>query len=143
MKKTPDGKDTNVPSKTPDEINKSIEILRFYAQGATDAYVTHLTFGGKADQEQEDYINALDDGANALAYIEQLEARIPKWVRYKEKSPQEAGNYLVRCIHWYSDNDGYECYKIAVFDPKILWVNLGNLLKVTHWMPLPEMPKEE
>ena len=59
--------------KTPDEINKSIEVLRIYAQGATNAYVTHLTYGGKADQEQEDYIKALDDGANALAYIEQLE----------------------------------------------------------------------
>lgn len=81
--------------------------------------------------------------SDALTYIEQLEAQIPKWISYKEKSPQEAGYYLVRCIHWYSDNDSYECYKVACFDPKILWANIGNLLKVTHWMPLPEPPKEE
>lgn len=81
--------------------------------------------------------------ADALAYIEQLEAQVPKWISYKEKSPQEAGDYLVHCIHLYSDTDGYECYKVACFDPKILWVNIGNLLKVIHWMPLPEPPKEE
>lgn len=23
------------------------------------------------------------------------------------------------------------------------WIDVGNLLKVTHWMPIPELPKED
>lgn len=124
----------NVPSRTPEEIKKGLECW-------VDDIPCDVICAYTGVQPYDDCRNTIMK--DALAYIKQLEAQIPKWISYKEKSPQEAGYYLVHCIHWYSDTAGYECYKVACFDPKILWVNIENLLKVTHWMPLPSRPKEE
>lgn len=132
MKKTPDGKDANVLSKTPDKLKDGLQ---------------HCAEDGckgcpyEADCFMFDGFSSIAN--DAYAYIAQLEKQIPKWSKADEELPKKSGEYLVRCVHWYSDIDGYECYKVVHFEPMQLWINVGNLLKVTHWMPRPEVSKDE
>lgn len=68
----------------------------------------------------------------------------PKWISVKDRLPEADGEYLVLKRHNYRMDDGYMAQEVALFlrtrDPE--WV-VGNLMEVTHWMPLPEPPKEE
>ena len=129
--------------KTPDEIKKWLECC------------THVTCNGCP--YDEDGCATSQQIIDALEYIQQLEHRIseltekvaqleaaqPKWISVGERSP-ERGVYFVRCIHNYTDNDGYECYKVAIYlNKEYRWIDVGNLLKVTHWMPIPELPNED
>ena len=62
--------------KTPDEINMNEEnafLLREAAKSASAGYYDHLSAGGKGDPAEERWIEALIAGADALAYIQQLE----------------------------------------------------------------------
>lgn len=44
---------------------------------------------------------------------------------------------------YHTFNELYELYKVAIYLSKeCRWIDVGNLLKVTHWMPIPELPKE-
>lgn len=94
--------------------------------------------------DSSEYIQQLEDHVRELTKkIEQLEEAQPKWISVKERLP-ELGEYFVRCIHNYTDNDEYEIYKVAIYLSKeCRWIDVGNLLKVTHWMPIPELPKED
>ncbi len=86
--------------------------------------------------------------------------RIPphgRWISVTERLPEEDGDYLV----WYLIEDGGEpCFGILPFDSNVpafgYWdeyydpVTYGwagsdfiEVKGVTHWMPLPEPPKEE
>lgn len=87
---------------------------------------------------------AADAGWEYNFYKDALEALAaqPKWISVEERSP-ERGVYFVRCIHNYTDNDEYECHKVAIYlSEEYRWIDVGNLLKVTHWMPIPALPKE-
>lgn len=79
--------------------------------------------------------------ADALALIEHLEAKVPRWISVKERLPEKEGDYLVRKVHSYSDNDGYSKIDVCIYckmrDPE--WIGCGSLCKVTHWMPLPSV----
>lgn len=62
--------------KTPDEINMNAEnafVLREAAKAHGMGYYDHLAHGGKGDPAEERWIEALNAGADALAYIQQLE----------------------------------------------------------------------
>ena len=77
---------------------------------------------------------------DALALIEHLEAKVPRWISVEERLPEKDGEYLVLKVHNYCKNDGYMAQGVALFlrtrDPE--WV-IGNLCEVTHWMPLPDL----
>lgn len=65
--------------KTPDEINMNAEnafVLRETAKAHSDGYYEHLSHGSKGDPVEERWIEALNAGANALAYIQQLESTV-------------------------------------------------------------------
>lgn len=70
-------------------------------------------------------------------------AKVPKWISVKERLPEDDGEYLVLKVHNYRKDDGWMAQEVALFlrtrDPE--WV-IGNLCEVTHWMPLPEPPKD-
>ena len=83
--------------KTPDEINMNAEnafVLREAAKAHSDGYYEHLSHGGKGDPAEERWIEALNAGADALAYIQQLEReKAALMVLVKEYRP------CWECIH--------------------------------------------
>lgn len=67
--------------------------------------------------------------------------RVPKWIPVTERLPETCAAVLV-CLHWGSDNDEItvgEYWKNSKSSPG--WGTFDPY--VTHWMPLPETPKEE
>lgn len=82
----------------------------------------------KYDREQ--YEKGYSDGLNA-----------DNWISCKDKMPDDGVNVLIYAgnrmisLAWYDKNMGY--FYICDSDYKY------NSLDVTHWQPLPEMPREE
>ena len=87
-------------------------------------------------------------GKEALALIQQLEAQVPKWISVEERLPEEV-------MRDESDVSSSDLVIVAVCDDmdnifvaddivcRGEWVNYpAPLFEVTHWMPLPEPPKE-
>ena len=129
--------------KTPDQIKKGLE-----ACGSDECHGHHT-----ACPYEDDFFCTMHICGDARAYIQQLENHIggltekvaqfeaeqPKWISVKEKLPENDDNYLV----FTSDrNDAV----IATYygDGEWLEYDSTNLIPlVTHWMPLPEPPKEE
>lgn len=73
--------------------------------------------------------------AETLAYIRQLEAQVPKWISVKERLPERNTAVIVAV------DDGHVFQTLYAYDGWDLWE--GCTCNVTHWMPLPEPPKEE
>lgn len=88
--------------------------------------------------------------AEALAYIQQLEAQVPKWISVEERLPEND-----RMVIGFTPCDGfmfvgyYHEEKMAGYKWekwKIITAMRSTkdmVKKVTHWMPLPEPPKED
>ena len=110
--------------KTPEEIKKGLECC------------TGKPKCGECTYNDCENCSALP--ADALAHIQQLEAQIPKWISVEERLPDGPGEVLVvlhGCVveAWYCGDGEFE-------------TGSGLVLRndgVTHWMPLPEPPKEE
>ena len=69
--------------------------------------------------------------------------KTPKWISVTERLPEERGNYLVviNCPRGRWD-------EICAFDGEKEWVSIDEYAEiatkwVTHWMPLPEPPKDD
>lgn len=76
--------------------------------------------------------------ADAIAMIQQLEAQVPKWISVNEQAePGEDGEYVC-CGYWFGS--GRKQVETAVYSGE--WDIVNNFV-LTHWMPLPELPKEE
>ncbi len=78
------------------------------------------------------------------------QAAAPQWISVKDRLPELRQEVLV----WY--NNGYEVAYLQKFEPpKLQYPQFNNVemfewcfgdfedFDVTHWMPLPEPPKEE
>ena len=119
-----------------------------------------------------DTLNAED----TLAYIQQLEAQIPKWISVDERLPKPETQVLILAKrrnftiitngiyedgtlntedsdwHWYDNDFEYDEENDAYIIPEGWWeykhyngddeYNHAIDDNVTHWMPLPEPPKE-
>ena len=78
---------------------------------------------------------------DALAYINQLEARVPKWISVKDRLPEYYKDVLVIVR-----NNGALFTIIAYLTIGGIWVHkgFGSVIGVvTNWMPLPDAPKED
>lgn len=112
-----------VMTKTPEEIKKGLE----YLSSRDPAKKFKLWQEGIAYDWQE------DAAADALAYIQQLEARVPRWIPVEEKLPEKhkivivslARGVLAFGFHY---GKGWWCDLDIVHDED-----------VTHWCPLPSM----
>lgn len=82
-----------------------------------------------AEMRQDEHVS------DALAYILQLEAQVPRWISVEEKLPEERAVVLVvREENLYGR------------EVTIGWTRCGKWelpigAKITHWMPLPEPPE--
>lgn len=78
---------------------------------------------------------------DARALIQQLEAQVPKWIGVEERLPEDEIPVLVG----YSRNlDGF--ISIGYLDHEDMrWCGIDGIriARPSHWMPLPEPPKEE
>ena len=78
----------------------------------------------------------------AVAALREQEER--RWIPVKERLPENIGLYLVIETHWLDGSPGIKIAKWNTID----WFTADRKSKeitprVTHWMPLPEPPKEE
>lgn len=98
----------------------------------------------------------LEDGNRMAAAVWKLSAgivsRLPaadvepvrhgRWIPVSKKMPEERGCYLVTVKHWY---DGKPVTREAFWNGAD-WLSCEKRMeitpRVTHWMPLPEPPKE-
>ena len=112
---------------------------------------TECPFYSNGDEPSKECATMNDAAADA---IEELLAVVPHWISVEDEPPKENGRYLVRYkrdvnlgdeetvhedeirIMRFFVGDGW-CYPIICND----YVRLVNE-EVTHWMPLPEPPKE-
>lgn len=116
-------------------VGDAILILKEELKQRTDGYATHLSCGGKGDPAEEVSLDALAMAISAL----DNQVSSSKWIPVSERLP-EAGDYVLVCDtreDWYGlwEFSGAAWYD-ASYKP---W----GIDEVTHWMPLPEPPKEE
>lgn len=93
---------------------------------------------------------------DAFCYIKQLEARVPMWISVKDRLPEPNTDVLL-IAHGWKERSVY-IGRLRTVEPTKSWLT-GITSKgsdwtiwgfsyivepiVTHWMPLPEPPKED
>ena len=81
---------------------------------------------------------------DALAIADHLIANgvtVHEWSSVEDRFPEEKANCIVYYQHAYCDNDGYWEIGICYYNGEKF--KLNPAYKVTHWMPLPNLPKGE
>ena len=76
--------------------------------------------------------------------IEKLRAQLPRWIPVKERLPEDRSDVLV-VAYWH---ERWGVYMGWCAPERAAWsvhIGIGDRsdIAVTHWMPLPEPPKEE
>ena len=113
--------------KTPEEIKKGLECCENDSGSCS---------------ERCPYFNSLSNGvdcaskmhADALALIQQLEAKVPKWISVEERLPDNDRDILV-AIYGKRVQLGYYADDVEAF---VVNGEVACGEEVTHWMPLPE-----
>ena len=69
----------------------------------------------------------------------------PEWISVKNRLPEESGRYLVAAKLKGPVYPEVSTVDFARYGRKAGWYRTDDDLpfEVTHWMPLPELPKEE
>ena len=116
--------------KTPEEIKKGLE-----ACIEDECHGQHQSCPYKDDE-----LCMMHICGDALAYINQLEARVPKWISVHDMEP--ADNTMAVVLARNTENWGFSKFMIAAFINGE-WLCVQPEWYVTHWIPIPEMPKEE
>lgn len=117
--------------KTPDEIKKGLRVCDHVGRVLkVEAWCKEkCPYMDKVYGCGQDYMLA-----DALALIQQLEAQVPRWIPVEERLPEQdtlviVGGYGEVATGFYHEKHG-------------LWITHAEI-DFTHWMPLPEPPKEE
>lgn len=77
---------------------------------------------------------------NLLEQIAELSK--PRWIPVTERLPEEDGEYLV-CGRWRGKPMQIWICERVNLGPVFGWANRAENPVISHWMPLPEPPKEE
>lgn len=80
---------------------------------------------------------------DALAYIQQLESQVPKWISVKERLPEKSGYYLCWMPKYETMDKVHYSAKHMAFNAFDTTCIPESVISVTHWRPLPEPPKGE
>lgn len=149
--------------KTPDEIKKGLEIAEngcwTCACCATDCPYdpechpmnedTNVDMPKKMAADAIAYIQQLENHIRELQEkVEQLKAAQPMWINTRDELPAPDTRVLASAI----DNDGESIVVITRYTHHLYGLGLTGWIepwqyfscnyKITHWMPLPEAPKE-
>lgn len=117
--------------KTPDEIKKGLKCC----------LEEHACTRCPYDDCDEGWHCVVDRNADALAYIQQLEAKIPKWISVEERLPEKGQTVMVCGVRNGMQVGAFRGTLSAINNRKWSWKK-NSCLEITHWMPLPEPPKE-
>ena len=115
------------------DYNPQIEKLRYCAAHfSCDGCVGDCKTGSNEPRTKA----VLNDAADA---IEDLLAAVPHWISVEERLPENGKFVLV------SDGDDIDtaCRYKALTPDEVETFFWDSVLEVTHWMPLPEPPKED
>ena len=120
---------TTINGRTPEEIKKGLECCVSIAPKCDVCPYEGeclLPFGSEPESD-------------ALAYIQQLESAQPKWISVEERYPADD-----QCVMYVDDGEiafrivrGWALRELCEFPEH------REVHRITHWMPLPEPPKEE
>jgi hypothetical protein len=87
--------------------------------------------------------NKAEKAADAVEELLQKMQQLPRWIPVTERLPEKNGPYL--CCWKASADEKMHIARIMVWRADTGWMNAWDepMSKyVTHWMPLPESPKE-
>lgn len=132
--------------KTPEEIKRDIITCLVLNRMSRDQYETMrsaLLYIGQLEKSVE-FARDLSDGLKKATVeqereIENLKSSVPRWISVKERLPKVKGSYLVCGKHWIAGSE-------PITTIHYWWGNSwaqSTVFEITHWMPLPEAPKEE
>ena len=96
-----------------EKLVELIESTRYWGSGTSEEIADHLIDNGVTVQE---------------------------WISVDDRLPEEKVNCIVHYKHAYCDNDDYWAIGMCFYDGEKF--QLAPAYKVTHWMPMPEPPKE-
>ena len=132
-----------------DEVVKRLRersVFLFPHHGESRSYDADLMH--EAADAIESLNSIVENNAKAHKTVyENLARRIPLWISVTERLPENQGPFLAR--YGFGDVSketgqffyGVLYYFYADADPH--WQHESAGIEVTHWMPLPEPPKEE
>ncbi len=125
--------------KTPEEIKHGLEYCA--SEGACISDKCEYYAGGSI-------MCLVDLMRDALEYINELEVKVPRWISVIGGMPAPEIRVLVSAI----DNDGESIAAITTYTHRLYGLGLTGWIepwqyflcnyKITHWMPVPEAPKE-
>lgn len=117
--------------KTPEEIKRGLECCASVGACISDRYEYYLCGNLMCTRELV---------RNALEYINELEARAPRWISVRERLPEEGVWVLTRDIY---GNIRNRSLCVLIDETKVFRPD-GMLpgKRITHWMTLPEAPEE-
>lgn len=124
-------------------MDELIKDLRIYANDETD----EIRFKAADAIEQLSNAGSAYGRGWTLGYDAGREESKPRWIPVTERLPESQGPFLTR--YGFGDASietgqffyGVLYYLYADADPH--WQHESVGVEVTHWMPLPEPPKEE
>lgn len=124
-------------------IEDALLILREEHRQRTDSYTTYLAHGGKGDPAEEVGLDAL---AMAISALEKT-----KWISVDDRLPDNKEHDWV--LAQVVEDNGfmhiprvmeYRQAKNDWFEETYGWLSeYDGVFTVTHWMPLPKLPKGE
>lgn len=137
---------------------EAIEVLTNLQNGHGVSYSESygLCFGHTWMQAYEMAISALrEQDSNANQHVSNTSNALGGWISVEERMPKKKGQYLtytkwtygnlIRLCNWTPKYNGCEEH----LNGRAIWYNYDSeygdyeCKGVTHWMPLPEPPKEE
>ena len=103
-------------------------------EDALQAYIKNL------EEMYRESIRYISDEDNE---IETLQARIPQWISVKDRLPEDGTRVMAYVNGWHEVAWHRKSIREWQFRDEIAFNNETNTYGlVTHWMPLPEPPKE-
>ena len=130
--------------KTPDEIKKGLERCMMGDPLACDSY--YCSYRGQACEKDElladalEYIQQLENHIGEFTEkVSQLEAAQPKWISVEDRMPDPFVSVLTYMPDMPTFPPVREAYRVG----NVFYIPaMADREHVTHWMPMPEPPKE-